>query len=514
MRRTIVGQLMVLALTAVIVAPALAGEPAPLFEDLGSFHREVTTQSKEAQRYFDQGMTLYYGFNHEEAMNSFQAAAALDPDCAIAYWGIALSVGPNINNPWMEDDAVKTAYEATTQALAHVDKASPVERDLIGALAKRYVESPPEDRSGLDKAYADAMREVWKKHPKDTDVGALFAESLMDLRPWDLWTKDGKMQPGTDEVVETLDAVLALDENHPLANHLNIHTWEASSTPGRAAASADRLRDMVPGAGHLVHMPGHIYIRMGRYADAVVANQKAIAADLRYVERTGRHGFYDMYRAHNYHFLAYAAMFEGRKEVAMRAAREMVDQIPLELVRTYPDFLDGFIAVPVHVMVRFGLWDEILAEPQPPADLYVTTAFWRYGRTVALSVLGRVDEATKEMELLDKAYEAVPESRLIGNNTARVVLDIGRPMAEGELEYRRGNYDRAFELLREAVRRDDELTDLKIHPDNGWSLHGLAECLRKTGREKEADEVGAKYRRAWARSDIRIMGSCYCRTKS
>jgi tetratricopeptide (TPR) repeat protein len=481
-------------------------------------------------------------------MNSFRAAATLDPDCAIAYWGIALSAGPNINNPAMDEAAVKTAYEAVTQAQARIDRASPVERDLIDALAKRYVENPPEDRSTLDSAYADAMCEVWKTHPGDADVGALFAESMMDLRPWDLWAPDGTMQPGTDEVIRTLGAVFALDQDHPLANHLNVHTWEASPTPGKALDSADRLRNMVPGAGHLVHMPGHIDIRLGHYADAVTANQTAIAADLRYVDRVGRHGFYTMYRAHNYHFLAYAAMFEGRKEVAMKAANDMVAEVPLELVRAFPDFLDAFIAVPIHVMVRFGMWDEILAVPQPPADLVATTAFWRYGRTVALSVLGRVDEATKEMQLLREAAAAVPESRLIGNNTAQVVLQIGLPMAEGELEYRRGNFDRAFELLRAAVRNDEALKydepwgwmqpashslgallveqgryeeaeavyreDLKLHPDNGWSLHGLAECLRKTGREKEADDVGARYRESWKRSDIVIKGSCYCRTKS
>lgn len=547
MRRMLMG---VLALVILVLFGNVvrAEDPEPLFDDLGHFHRDATTTSEQAQRYFDQGMILYYGFNHEEAMNSFRAAATIDPDMAIAYWGVALCVGPNINNPWMDENANKTAYENVQKAVSLVDKASPVEQDLINALAKRYVEHAPEDRSELNAAYANAMRAVWKKYPQDTDIGALCAESLMDLHPWDLWQHDGTMQPWTGEVVEVLDAVLALDENHPLANHLNIHTWEASLTAERAVASADRLRDMVPGAGHLVHMPGHIYMRLGRYNDVVEANQKAIAADLRYVERTGRHGFYDMYRAHNYHFLAYAAMFDGRRALAMKAAREMVEQIPLEMVRAYPDFLDGFIGVPYHVMVRFGLWDDILAEPQPPADLVVTTAFWRYARTIALSVLGRTDEASAEFDSLNAAYDRVPESRLIGNNPALVVLDIGRPMAEGELEYRRGNYDRAFELLREAVRRDDELRydepwgwmqparhslgallveqkhykeaeavyreDLRIHPGNGWSLHGLAECLRNTGREDEAAQTEAAYKASWVRSDILIRGSCYCRTKS
>jgi tetratricopeptide (TPR) repeat protein len=538
------------AVSIVLLSGGIAGPQvsAPLFDDLGTVHRAVTTSSEQAQRYFDQGLVLYFAFNHQEATRSFTAASELDPRCAMAYWGIAMCAGPNINNPVMDEAASNTAYEAIQKAISQEEHASPLEHDLIRALATRYVSPPPEDRSGLDSAYAAAMREVWRAHRKDADVGSLFAESLMDLRPWDLWTPDGVQQPGTAEVIEILETVMAIAPDHPLANHLYIHTMEASLTPEKAAPSADRLRNLVPGAGHLVHMPAHIDIRLGRYDNAIRANQQAIRADLGYVGIVGREGFYTLYRAHNYHFLAYAAMFDGQKELALTAAREMVAEIPLELVRQFPDFLDGFMAVPIHVMVRFGMWDQILREPKPPEDLEVTMAFWRYGRTVAFSVLGRVDEALEEMEALNLAYEAVPESRLIGNNTALVVLDIGRPMAEGELEYRRENYDRAFELLREAVRRDDELRydepwgwmqparhalgallveqgklgeaeavyreDLRIHPENGWALHGLAECLRRTEREKEADEVDALYRKSWARSDIIIHASCYCRTKS
>jgi tetratricopeptide (TPR) repeat protein len=345
-------------------------------------------------------------------------------------------------------------------------------------------------------------------------------------------------------VIETLETVLARQPDHPFACHLYIHTMEASPTPEKALRAANLLRNRVPGAGHLVHMPGHIDIRLGHYKDAVLANQRAIEVDRQWAWQGG---FYTMYRAHNYHFLAYAAMFDGQKEAAMSAAREMVEQIPLEIVRAYPDVLDGFIAVPTHVMVRFGMWNELLSEPAPPEDLVVTKAFWHYGRTVALSALGRVDEAAVEFEALGKAYEAVPESRLIGNNTARTVLQVGLPVAEGELEYRRGNHDRAFDLLREAVRRDVSLhydepwgwmmpvshalgallveqsrfeeaeavyrADLVLHPGNGWALHGLAECLRSTGRGDEAADVDKRFESAWARADIRIKGSCYCRTK-
>jgi tetratricopeptide (TPR) repeat protein len=289
-------------------------------------------------------------------------------------------------------------------------------------------------------------------------------------------------------------------------------------------------------------MPSHIDIRLGHYSDAMLANQKAIEVDRSWAAQGG---FYALYRAHNYHFLAYAAMFDGQREIALEAAREMIEQIPLAVVREMPDALEGFIAVPTHVLVRFGMWEDLLNEPAPPADLAVTTAFWHYGRTVAFAALGRVDEAAKELALLETSAAAVPESRMIGNNTARTVLDVGIPMAEGELEYRRGKHDRAFDLLRTAVARDVALkydepwgwmmpvahslgallveqgryeeaeavyrADLELHPGNGWALHGLSECLRKTGREGEAAKVDERFRAAWSRADIAITASCYCR---
>lgn len=534
---------------AVVVTAACTGgaarddDPAlALRDDLAGYHRAVTTTSTEAQRYFDQGLALYYGFNHDGAIRSFGRAAELDPECAMAYWGQALAAGPNINNMDMDDAAVRLAWEAVGKARAAVGS-SPVERDLIEALATRYTWPAPADRRALDEAYARAMRGVWAAYPDDADVGALFAESLMDLRPWDLWSSDGEARPETPEVIETLEAVLGRTPDHPGANHFFVHTMEASPSPERALDAADRLRDRIPGAGHLVHMPAHIDIRLGHYGDAVEANRRAIAADRPWV-RSG--GFYTLYRAHNYHFLAYAAMFDGQRAAAVEAARDMVAQVPLELVRAYPDFLDAFVGVPVHVLVRFGMWDEILAEPPPPADLEVTTAQWRYGRTVAFAALGRVDEAEREMTALRRAFEAVPESRLVGNNPARTVLEVGLPMAEGELEYRKGNHEAAFDLLRLAIERDDALhydepwgwmmpvrhslgallleqgrveeaeavyrRDLELHPDNGWALHGLAECLHRQGRHEEALDADRRFRSSWSRSDIVISASCYCRT--
>jgi len=515
--------------------------PIALRANLAVYHRTVTTSSPEAQRYFDQGLVLYYGFNHDAAIASFARAAQLDTTCAMAWWGQAISAGPHINNPLMDEAAAERAWRATEHALALAGGASPVEQELIHAVAARYAWPNPADRRALDVAYADQMRKLWQAHPDDADVGALFADAMMNLRPWDLWSPEGEPRPETPEIVATLERVLAMVPNHPMACHLYIHTMEASPTPGKALPAADVLRDRVPGTGHLVHMPAHIDIRLGHYREAILANQKAAEVDKTWAYEGG---FYTIYRAHNYHFLAWAAMFDGQKNVAMKAARDMLEQVPLELVRAMPDFTDGFLAIPTHVMVRFGMWNEMLAEPKPPADLFVTVAFWRYGRTVALAALGRVDEATAEFAAFQKAFDAVPESRLIGNNPARTVLEVGLPMAEGELEYRRGHFDHAFELLRLAVSRDVALhydepwgwmmpvrhslgallteqkrfeeaeavyrADLALHPDNGWALYGLAECLRLDGKADEAKAVDARFKSAWARSDVAIQASCYC----
>jgi tetratricopeptide (TPR) repeat protein len=461
----------------------------------------------------------------------------------MAWWGQAISAGPNINNPFMDSAAAHTAWLAVTEAQKLAPKATPLEQELIAALAIRYKWPTPADRKSLDVAYADAMREVWKKHPDNPDAGAFFADAMMNLRPWDLWTPQGVPQPGTEEIVATIERVLALKPDHPGGCHFYVHTMEASPTPEKALPAADILRDRIPGSGHLVHMPSHIDIRVGAYDDAVKSNMRGIAVDSSWSHQPG---FYAFYRAHNYHFLAYAAMFEGRRELALWGARGIGATIPLDVVRAYPDFLDAFMPIPIHVMVRFGMWDEILAEPRPPEDLQAWTAFWHYGRTVAYAALGKVKEAEAEFSELQKSYAAVPESRLLGNNSARTVLQVGLPMAEGELEYRRGNHAKAFALLRQAIERDDSLrydepwgwmmpvrhslgallleqgkvkdaeavyrTDLLLHPNNGWALHGLAECLHKQAKHEEAMATDERFKAAWARADISIRGSCYCRT--
>lgn len=513
----------------------------PLYDELSVYHRTVSTNSELAQQYFDQGLALYYGFNHEAAVLSFQQSLALDSNCAMAWWGQAISAGPNINNPEMDSSAKVAAWQTILKAMDQLDNASAVERSLITALSKRYAWPPPEERASLDTAYAQAMHKAFTSFPGDADVAVLYADALMNLRPWDLWAPDGKIQPGTDKIITVLEQVLAEQPDHPGACHFYIHTMEASPFPEKALPAANVLRNRIPGAGHLVHMPSHIDIRLGHYENAIIANSKAIIADSVWATAGG---IYTMYRAHNYHFLVYAAMFDGQEELAVSTSRKMIDQIPLEVVRQIPEFLDGFLAVPTHVMVRFGMWEELINEPKPPADLYLTTAFWHYGRTVSFAALGRVKEATKEYETLLEAYEQVPDSRLIGNNPGKTVLDIGVLMAKGELEYRKENYDEAFKLLRKSVQLDDSLKydepwgwmmpirhalgallseqglyeeaeevysqDLRLHPNNGWALKGLSNCYHKTGRHQEALQADKLFAESWSRSDISLKASCFC----
>ena len=543
--------LMMLVATLSLSGAALAeAERAPhRFAGLDGYGRAITTASKEAQAWFDQGIALYFGFNHAEAILSFEAAAAADPECAMAHFGIALAAGPHINNPAMDEAASKLAYESVQKAQSLLNDESAVERALIAALATRYAWPAPEDRQALDTAYAEAMQKVWASFPEDADVGAWAAESRMDLRPWDLWTPDGQPHPGTLDIVSQLEQVLALDPRHPGACHFYIHTMEASPTPEKAMAAANLLRDRLPAAGHLVHMPAHIDIRTGNYAGAVTSNQHAIRADLDYAELRGRApGFYTIYRAHNYHFLAFAAMFEGRRDLALQAAHDLLEQIPIEAVLALADGLDAFMAVPIHVYVRFGLWDRVLAFEEPRAELLASRAFWRYGRTVALASLGRVEEATSEFAALQTAIAQVPESRTMGNNSVLTIMEIGRRMAEGELLYRKGEVQRAFELLREAVALDVALkydepwgwmqpvahalgallleqgelaeaeavyrADLVLHPGNGWALHGLSEALKRQGKQDESKTCSDQFQKAWSRADIKIKGSCYCRRGS
>lgn len=533
---------------SILLALSAAAPHAPAGErflpGMGSHRRDVTTTSRLAQRWFDQGLVLAMSFNHDEAIRSFTEAARLDSACAMAWWGIALANGPHINNPAMSPAQSREAWAAISRARAHLDGAPALERTLVEALARRYADPPPEDRRPLDEAYAAAMREAWSRHPDDPDVGWLCAEALMDLRPWDLWAADGSPQPGTDEVLATLERVLELAPDHPGANHLWVHAIEASPRPERGLAAADRLTRLVPGAGHMVHMPAHIYSRVGRWADASAANVRAIEADRRYRAFSPRQGFYNVYMAHNHHFLAWSSQMEGRSAAALRAARDMIAGVPPEFLRESAAFADGYMNIELETLLRFGRWDEVLAAPELPEYLPITRAFRRFARGTAFAALGRLDEAGAEQAAFRDAAARVTEEMFVGNNPARRVLAIAERQLEGEILNRRGDVDGAVGALREAVRLEDALRyneapdwllpvrhalgavlsragrwrdaeavyreDLGRNPENGWALWGLARALRAQVKDAEAAAVEARFRRAWKRADVPLESTCFC----
>jgi tetratricopeptide (TPR) repeat protein len=544
-----------IVLTAIFVATGCASTPesappsptaAEPYYDLGGFHRAITAASPEAQTWFDRGLALCYAFNHEEAIRCFQRSLESDPDCAMAHWGVAYASGPNINNTEMDEAARALAWNAVIAAARAADATdvTDVERALIAAMGRRYSVSGG-DRAELDRYYAEAMRAVYETHPDDPDVAALFAEALMVLRPWNHWSKDGVPAPETPEIVGVLEAGMSIRPDHPGLCHFYIHTMEASPDPSVALAAADWLRDSMPGAGHLVHMPSHIDVLVGHYDSVIIANQLAIQADEEFVRREGAMNFYTLYRVHNYHFLVYGAMFDGQSALALETARELVRQIPEELLHEWTDFLDAFVPTALHVLVRFGRWDDILAEPRPDERLPVTLAVWHYARGLAYAATGRVAEAEAERRAFVAARDRVPETSILFNNTSRDILGVAQAMLDGEIEYRKGRHVRAFGRLAEAVRRDDALNydepwgwmqparhalgallleqgrvtqaeavyreDLRRHPYNPWSLHGLAECLRRTGRTEEAVKVAAQLEEATKRADVAIDRSCYCR---
>lgn len=537
--------------TLTLVGFNLDAAKEPLYDGLGSYSRKITTDSPDAQRYFNQGLAFVHGFNHNAAIRAFQQAAELDPECAMAHWGVALACGPHINFALVPTPAAELAWKELALAKEHAANASPVERALIDALSTRYANPQPEDRSPLDRAYADAMREVWKKFPKDADAGAFFAEAMMNLRPWDQWTPAGQAQPGTDEILATLEAVLKLNPKHPFANHLYIHAVEASPHPERADAAADRLRNLQPGLAHNVHMPSHIDIRTGRWLEAVETNLKAVAADERYRKIFGpAKGFLNVYVAHNRHMLAYSAMMSGQRELAMKHIRAMVAELP-------PDFLkenalqgEGFVAMPLEVMVRFGLWDEILSEPDQYADyMPFTRSFHHAARAIAYAARGDTANARKAQSVFLDRAKLVPKEDSLGNNSCEMILGVVTPMVEGEILVAEGKIENGIEQLRAAIKIEDALKydeppgwlipvrhsfgavlmkqqrfaeaeqvyrdDLARLPGNGWSLLGLVESLHQ--QKKNADEaarIQAQFKRVWAKADLTITSSCLCQPQT
>jgi tetratricopeptide (TPR) repeat protein len=565
-------------------AGCAVGEP-PLKEvrsmndyyDLGSYTRPVTTDSAEAQRWFDRGLMWCYSYNHEESVRCFQRAAEHDPDCAMAWWGIAYAGGCNYNKPWEDFEeaelirAVAEARAATEEALARADGASPVERALIRAVERRYqsasVVADDEFRAWNDD-YATAMREVHAAFPDDLDVSTLFAEAMINRTPWQLWNlKSGDPAEGADtlEAVRVLEGAMARIEQrglepHPGLLHMYIHTMEMSPHPESALRAADTLCDLVPEAGHLLHMPSHIYVLCGLYHDAVVANSRAIVADQKYLDDVGPLNFYTLYRCHDYHFKLYAAMFLGQYRAAIEAADGLAASLPEEVLRLddppMADWLEGFASMKMHVLVRFGKWEEIIATPMPddPELFSVTTAMIRYAKAIAHAARGEVEAAEAEREHFVAAYTRVPESRYVFNNRWVDILAIAAEMLEGEIAYRKRDFEPAFAHLRTAVQRDDDLAydepwgwmqparhalgallleqgrvdeaaeiyraDLGLvptltrpsqHPENVWSLHGYVECLHKLHRHEEAQAMQARLDLALARADVVIEASCYCR---
>ena len=531
----------------IVLAFSNPGSPDPAMSavptyELGSLSRAITTASPEAQKYFDQGLAFMFGFNHDEAIRSFQGAAELDPGCAMAHWGVALANGPHINNPVLPPERAKAAWEALGRAQAASAGASPVEKALIVALAARYASPPPEDRKALDGAYANAMRAVWAGYPKDADVGALFAEAMMDLRPWDLWLPDGKPQPGTEELIGALDAVRTLDPAHPLALHLYIHAVEAQE-PARADTAAEALRERLPGLGHLVHMPSHIDVRRGRWQEAIVANTKAIDADKRYTARSGEQGFYRLYMAHNHHMLTYAAMMSGQSALAVQRIREMVKDIPLEFFRANA-WADGFMAMPLEVLMRFGRWQEILAEPSFPDFVPISRSLQHYARGVAFAATGRMPDAEQELAAFLEARQKVAKEATFGNNSGSDILDVAERVLKGELAFRAGRHDEGIALLREGAMREDKLRydeppdwiqpvrhplgaallaagrfaeaeavfreDLAKLPDNGWGLYGLQRALALQKKRAEATDMQKRFDKIWIKADVKIQSPCLC----
>ena len=514
---------------------------APLYENLGDRHHRITTRSPLAQNYFDQGLILVYGFNHAEAVKSFERATQLDPNCGMCYWGIALALGPNINAP-MSQDAVPQAYRAVQKAVKLAPQASKQEQNYILALSKRYSDTFTSDRQSLDLAYAKAMRSLARSYPDDLDAATLFAESLMDLMPWDYYTEDGKPKPETNEVIATLESVIQRDPEHPGAIHYYIHAVEASSTPERAVAAAERLGKVVPGAGHLVHMPSHIYLRVGRYQDASIANQKAIKADRTYLSQSQARGIYrSLYYPHNIHFLWQSSLIEGRSQLALETARKLVAKVSLEQVRQFP-FTEIFLPTPFFTLVQFGKWDELLTEPQPLKELEYTRAMWHYGRGMALIAKGRDREAIVEAREL----RSLNHTKMINNLEvlgvpATKTLEIARRILLAKIASFRGNDREAVAQLKRAVEIEGELPyteppywyspvrhylgavllksnrpdraeqvyreALLQNPNSGWSLFGLVQSLQMQGKTARAVEIQRQFKKAWAKADVMLSDS-------
>lgn len=501
----------------------------------------IQSNDPEVRRLFERGVVLTYGFNHQEAHNTYMQAAAQDSDCAMCYWGASLVLGPNINKPMDPKDA-PTAHRLAQKALEHSKEGNPLHKSLIQALMLRYSPEAGTDRSSLDQAYADAMRKVAKQFPQSATAQVLLAEALMDLHPWDFWAKDGEPKPWTPEILETLEATLKLDPDNLNANHLYIHAVEASHHPERAEPNADRLRALAPDSGHLLHMPAHIYMRIGRYADAAEVNEHAIENDEHYRAHAKPEGIYPLaYMPHNQHFLWIAAADSGQKQKALKAAFDMAEVVDPQTMRA-PGFgtLQHFKIMPLYAMIRFGQWTEIMSQPEPDQDLIYPRGIWHYARGLSYLGLGEPNEAAQGLEQLKvlAADPALEKVTLWEINKTSDLLAIAQHVLAGELAFQQGQVDDALTHLQQAVAVEDKLNydeppawyyparqslgavllnagraaeaeamfqkDLERHRNNGWSLFGLWQSLTAQGKSKEAQEVRSRFDKTWSDADISL----------
>ena len=508
----------------------------PLLKGFGDWRHRITTTSEEAQRYFDQGLRLTYGFNHDEAVRSFERAAALDPDCAMCHWGIAYALGPNINLP-MDAKLEPRAFEAIGRAVRLKPPTTAGEQALIDAMAARYGEPAGASRADRDLAYANAMRDVARRFPDDADAQVLFADAMLNLRPWNQWTRDGQPQPGTLELVGVLEGTIKRQPAHAGACHFYIHAVEASETPERALPCAERLPKLMPGAGHVVHMPAHVYLRVGQYEQAARANIAAVEADKRYfAAHSAAPGIYPIFYApHNLHFLWSTYMLSGQREKALNAARALAGRVALSDARANAS-LEGFLTPAVLTLVRFGQWDAVLAEPAPPVELRFATGMWHYARGVAFAA--RKDGASAEAELAKVRAVAgeVKDDLIIILNPAPALLKLAAEALAGQIAARQGRFDDAVAHFRTAATMEDALTydepppwyhsarnmlgetllaagrpaeaasafreDLRYLRETGWSLSGLERALRAGGEAQEAADVARRVKAAWKYADV------------
>ena len=519
---------------------------APLFDGMGDYHMPITTADPDAQRYFDQGMVLAFGFNHAESIRSFRAAQTLDPNCAMCFWGEALATGPNINvtsngKAIMAPAERASARAAMDQALALIDGVTLKEQDWIKALDQRYDGHGDTPRDPLDRAWADALADMAARYPDDTTVASVYAEALMNTMPWDYWGPDGEAKPDTQAVIASLEAVMAADPDHPLALHLYIHALEASSNAKKAEPAADRLADLVPGSGHLVHMPSHIYFRVGRYQDSALANIRAAEVDEAYIAQCNAQGFYPaLYYPHNIHFLWASSTMQGQSALSLDSARRVVANVRVEQVEQFPT-IQFFRTVPMLSLVRFARWEEILVEPEPHEPFAFARAIWHYGRGVAHAALGDPEAALIELAAIEQLEPQVDEIFMGDVYPARDLLEIAKALLIGEMAYRSGDAASAVLAFEEAVAMQDALPyteppfwyyptrqslgaallasdrvaeaqavferDLEQYPMNGWSMFGLAEALRRQGDDAGAGKVAARFETVWQFADVELTSS-------